>query len=393
MAAGAAQAVGPRLAGGLVIAPGITERIPGIDVVTGGHPVPTAASEAAGRRALALAAATGARERLLVLLSGGASALMAVPVSPLTLEDKRQTTARLLEDGADIRSLNAVRKHLSAIKGGRLAATAPAPCRTLAISDVVGDDLSVIGSGPTVGDPTTFRDAYSVLQRFGGVDRYPPRVVAHLERGVAGHVPETPKPARADSAGASGLETSDALVIGTRHTAMEGAADEARRRGYRVVTFDAPVVGEAREAAVSQARRVSFLARSPAGRGPLCVISSGETTVRVKGSGTGGRSQELALALVDAIPPVDGLIEAAIPPIDRPWTVASIGTDGIDGPTDAAGAFGDSTTVVRAAGLGNRPRPFLDDNNAYAFFSALGDLIHLGPTGTNVGDLQVFLLA
>ena len=383
MAGAAADVLGPRLHGGLVIAPTVDGAIPGIEMMAGGHPVPTEASEAAGRRALALATSTAAEERLLVLLSGGASALMVVPVAPITLEDKQQTTERLLREGADIHALNTVRKHLSAIKGGRLAAAAPAACLTLAISDVVGDDPSVIGSGPTVGDASTFREAYDVLTRFGGLDAYPARVSAHLARGLEGDRAETPTPERLRQTG------SEAIVIAGRTTAMTGAADEARRRGYQAITIDAPVVGEARAAAVSYALDI----RDRAGEGqrpqgpqrPLCIISSGETTVHVKGSGTGGRNQEMALALVDIV--------EAMSPMDHAWALASVGTDGVDGPTDAAGAIVDATTAGRAARANLSPHTFLADNNAYAFFSALGDLIHTGPTGTNVGDIQIFLLA
>ena len=384
MAAAAADALGPQLDGGLVIAPAIDGAlpaipgIPGFDVVAGGHPVPTAASEAAGRRALALATSPTAADRLLVLLSGGASALMAVPVPPITLEDKQRTTERLLREGADIHALNTVRKHLSAIKGGHLAAAAPAPCLTLAISDVVGDDLSVIGSGPTVGDVSTFRDACDVLRRFGGLDAYPARVAAHLTRGLDGGMADRPTPERLR------LAKSEAIVIGGRATAMSGAADEARLRGFRVITIDEPVVGEARAAAEAYARDIR--ARAADGqRGPLCIISSGETTVHVTGSGKGGRNQEMALALAG--------LDAAALPADRPWALASAGTDGIDGPTDATGAVVDATTAGRAARAHLVPRTFLDDNNAYAFFVALGDLIHTGPTGTNVGDIQIILLA
>jgi glycerate 2-kinase len=375
MAAAAAESLGPRVAGGLVIAPstgGAPRDLPGIDVVAGGHPVPTQASEAAGRRALALARSTAADERLLVLLSGGASALMAVPVAPITLDDKQQTTERLLRAGADIHALNTVRKHISAVKGGHLAAAAPAACLTLAISDVVGDDMSVIGSGPTVGDESTFRDAYDVLQRFGGLHAYPERLVAHLAAGLAGDRVDTPTAERLRLQHPG----SEAIVIGGRMTAMAGAAEEARRRGFHAITIDAPVVGEARVAAASYARDVVL--RAP---GPLCIISSGETTVRVTGAGKGGRNQELALALV----------ELARTP--GTWAIASVGTDGVDGPTDAAGAVVDATTASRAARARLAPLEFLNDNNAYVFFSALGDLIHTGPTGTNVGDVQIFLLA
>ena len=226
-----------------------------LEGIVGGHPMPSPASEDAGTRALAIAQAAGADEELLVLLSGGASALMAAPAEGLTLDDKRRATDTLLRAGADIHALNTVRKHLSRIKGGRLAASASGRCRTLAISDVVGDDLSFIASGPTVPDPTTFDDALDVLRRFGGADAYPPAVVAHLTRGAAGQLPETPKP------GDPRLARAASVVIGGRRDAMIGAADLARTLGYHVVVLDAPVVGEARTAADAHVRYVETAAR------------------------------------------------------------------------------------------------------------------------------------
>jgi glycerate 2-kinase len=374
MASAVARIAGARLRGGLVVGPAAAGVPAGLEVFKGGHPVPTAGSEAAGRRALAVARQVGAGDGLLVLLSGGASALMAVPASGLTLEHKRQTTEILLRAGADIGALNTVRKHLSAVKGGWLAAATLAACRTLAVSDVVGDNPSLIGSGPTVADASTFAEAIEALNRFGGAGAYPGAVVSYLAAGVRGERPETPGP------GDGRLAHAETLVIGSRRDAMRGAAEEAARRGYGVVVIDAPIVGEAREAA--RAHVTDIEARAEGAGRPLCVVSSGETTVRVTGSGRGGRNQELALAASD---PLRRLAPAA---------AASLGTDGVDGPTDAAGALVDSETLERAkrAGLAS-PSDFLRDNNSYAFFDALGDLIRTGPTGTNVGDLQVFLLA
>jgi glycerate 2-kinase len=403
MGAAAARILGPRVGRGLVIAPSpvgpssVDERNPakagshnmdvgsphmdvGSDfsrtcsVVLAGHPAPTAASEDAGRKALAIAESLRDDEILLVLLSGGASALMAVPAEGLTLSNKIQTTDTLLRAGADIHALNAVRKHVSAVKGGRLAAAARGRTFTLAISDVVGDDLSVIGSGPTIGDPTTFADALNVLARYGARDGCPARVISHLERGARGDIAETPKP------GDSRLRRSEAAVIGRRHDAMAGAASQARSLGYSVEIIEPPVVGEAR---LAGRERVAAALAANAGRsGRRCVISSGETTVRVTGTGRGGRNQEFALAAADLVHSFAGAI-----------ALASVGTDGIDGPTDAAGALVDSTTIPRARESGLSPDSFLHNNDAYAFFQAIGDLIHTGPTGTNVGDLQVILLA
>jgi glycerate 2-kinase len=375
MAAAAVRILDGRVRGGLVVCHVSGDVPPPFEVIHGGHPIPSPGSERAGRRALELAASVPSDESLLVLLSGGASAMMAVPAEAITLEDKCRTTDRLLLAGADIDALNTVRKHISAIKGGLLAARGSSPCRTFAISDVVGDDLSVIASGPTVPDPTTFSDALGVLRRFGGLDAYPASVVARLSSGCDRALPETPKPH--DPRLARAFST----VIGGRRDAMSGAIREAEARGYQIVRIDDPVVGEARTSSVEHLR--AAIARAAGAGRPTCVVSSGETTVHVRGAGRGGRNQEFALAAAEPL----GLL-------GTPAILASIGTDGVDGPTDAAGAFADSTTAERARAAGiDTPAHYLADNNAYAFFGALGDLIRTGPTDTNVGDIQVMLVA
>jgi len=374
MAAQAARLLGVRLRGGLVVGlPPVEARAP-LEGVGGGHPVPTDASVDAGWRALALAAGRADGDALIVLLSGGASALMAQPAPGVTLEDKQSATATLLRNSADIGSLNAVRKHLSTIKGGGLAAATRAACWTLAISDVVDDDLSVIGSGPTVADPSTFDGALEGLRDHGGLDAFSPRVVARLERGVRGELAETPKP------GDARLARSEAFVIGGRADAMSGAAEEAARLGYRVLVVDEAVTGEARDAARAYLARVRSAA--VAGERPLCVISSGETTVTVRGTGTGGRNQEFTLAAAIGLASLGSVVACA-----------SVGTDGVDGPTRAAGAIADDSTVRRAARASLPPiEDYLRRNDAGSFFEALGDLVVTGPTGTNVGDLQVLLI-
>ena len=378
MAVAAKRLFGDRIRRGLIVGvlPAGTSSTDGLPfpMVIGGHPTPTAASETGGRQALELAASLQPDETLVVLLSGGASALMAVPADGLTLADKQATTKQLLRAGADIHALNTVRKHLSAIKGGWLAARAPGACRTFAISDVVGDDLSVIGSGPTVPDASTFRDTLDILRRFGGDDAYPAAVVAHVQNGAAGRVAETPKD------GDTRLANAMTSVIGGRRDAMDGAVRDAEARGYHVIRIDDAVVGEARTAGPSHLRACLAMAAG-AGR-PACIVSSGETTVRVNGNGKGGRNQEFALACAPVLASLG--IAAA---------VASVGTDGIDGPTDAAGAIADNTTLERGRTLQLHPDTFLDRNDAYHFFAPLGDLIITGSTGTNVGDLQLTLLA
>jgi glycerate 2-kinase len=373
MAAGAARVLGRRIVSGLVVGPEPIEVAPPFEMIAGGHPLPTADSERAGRRALAVAESAPPGERFLCLLSGGASALMAAPAAGVSLEDKKETTRRLLRAGADITALNSVRKHLSDIKGGGLALRSAAGCHTLAISDVVGDDLAVIGSGPAVPDASRFSDAIDALRRFGGLDAYPAAVLERLRAGERGAWPETLKPSDARAARAT------ASVIGSRLNAMDAAGDAARRLGYRVVQIDRPIIGEARQAAHDHLREIAARTRNL--DGPLCVVSSGETTVSVTGSGKGGRNQEFALAVVDEL--------AAL---GADAVLASAGTDGIDGPTDAAGAFVDGGTLERARRSGLDPATFMRDNDSYTFFEALGDLFVTGRTGTNVGDLQVFLI-
>lgn len=374
MAAGACAVMGDRIVRGMVIGP-VAASVPApLVLMRADHPVPSPDSEQAGRAALALASSPAPADALLVLVSGGASALMAVPAAGLTLEDKQRTTERLLRAGVTIHELNTVRKHLSAVKGGWLAAASPVPVIALAISDVVGDDPTVIGSGPTVPDASTFAEALAILDRTGGRAAYPVGVARHLEQGAraAPAVPETPKP------GDLRFARVEWRLIGGRREAMQSAAQEARARGYAVDVRDEPTTGEARMAAAQFGAWVAAALSRP---GPVCVISSGETTVHVRGRGLGGRNQEFALALAE---PASAW--------NRPVVVASVGTDGIDGPTDAAGAVVRSDTLSRAARLGlPPPATCLADNDAYHFFEPLGDLVRTGPSGTNVGDLQVCL--
>jgi hydroxypyruvate reductase len=340
-----------------------------------GHPLPSDGSVAAATRALQLARGASNGDLLLVLLSGGGSALMALPADGITLTEKQHVARTLMAQGADIHELNTVRKHLSAIKGGQLAGATRGSVLTLAVSDVVGDDLSVIASGPTVPDDSTFAQALDVLAGRGGHAAYPAAVVERLRHGVAGTVAETPKP------GDTRLARSTARVIGPQRGAIEGARQSAESLGYHVHVVREPVTGEARLAALEHVERLSAAARDMPR--PLCIISSGETTVTVRGAGKGGRNQEFALAMAPALGRLGPEVAAA-----------SVGTDGVDGPTDAAGAVVDRSTIARAAAAGLETLDtYLAANNSYAFFDALGDLIRTGPTCTNVGDLQVILVA
>jgi glycerate 2-kinase len=363
----------PQIAGGLVVVTRAdTAVLEGLAVQRGAHPVPDADSVIAGRRALALAANPSA-DCFVVLLSGGASSMMAVPAEGLSLADKQDTTRLLLAHDADIHQINCVRKHLSAIKGGRLARVCSLPVVTMAISDVVGDDLSVIGSAPTVPDASTYQDALAIVGRYGG-ERVPASVLRHLERGARGEIAETPKPA--------GEHTirRDAMVIGSSADALLGARQAAEALGYEVKVLG-PVTGEAMEAASKYIDEIAMVA-AKAGKTPVCILSAGETTVHVTGHGRGGRNQQFALA---AAP---GLAR-----LGRFAALESVGTDGVDGPTDAAGALADSTTVARARARGLDPMQYLGENDAWTFFSALGDLVRTGETHTNVGDIQVTLIA
>jgi glycerate 2-kinase len=304
------KAAAPMVAAFSATAPVPTRTVMTVGVRDAGHPVPDGRSVSAARNALDIAAGANTGDLMVVLLSGGASALAALPADGLTLEDKQRTIRVLLAGGADITELNTVRKHLSGIKGGRLAAACAGTTLTLAVSDVVGDELSVIGSGPTVADPSTWHMALDVLERRGGRTVYPAAAVNILERGVAGHVPETPK------AGDARLARSRARVIGGRLDALNGARQAARSLGYHVHVMSEPIVGTAREAALEHAAALARILRTLPR--PTCVLSAGETTVHVTGGGTGGRNQEFALALARPLASMDAAVAAA-----------SVGTDGM----------------------------------------------------------------
>jgi hydroxypyruvate reductase len=359
----------------VIAAPGAARMpVAGLDRCDAGHPRPNRASARAAEQALRLARETEPDDVLIVLVSGGASAMLCAPAEGISIEDKADASDAMMRAGAPIGELNCVRKHLSRIKGGRLAAAA-ARSVTLALSDVHGpvpDDPSVIGSGPTVADPTGYPAALRSVTTRGA--RVPAAVRAHLERGARGEVEETPKP------GDPRLARASYALVGNRHTALEGALRAAQARGYTAVVLPEPTAGEARDAAAAFLAEARWLAGGAAR--PLCVLAAGETTVTAHGDGLGGRNQEFALA---AAPGLGAIGRAAI--------VASAGTDGIDGPTDAAGASADSTTLERASRAGLDWRAALDRHDAYRFFEPLGDLIRLGATGTNVGDIQILLIA
>lgn len=342
-----------------------------VRVVEGGHPVPDAAGARAAAEALAAAHSLGEGGALVALVTGGASALWPAFDGGISLADARRVSHLLLRSGADIGAVNAVRKHLSRVGGGQLAAAAyPAAVHALVVSDVVGDDPAVIGSGPTVADPTTFADAAAVLRGCALWDAVPPTVRRHLDAGLRGEVAETPKPADPR------LARAHTTLLGANQDALGAARAEAERRGYRARVVARDTAGEARDVGREQAHALAAAA------GPLCLLWGGETTVTVRGSGRGGRNQELALGAAIAL---DGT--------RRGLVLLSGGTDGVDGPTDAAGAWATPRTAGRARELGLDPRRCLENNDAYAFFDALGALLRPGPTHTNVMDLQIALAA
>jgi glycerate 2-kinase len=379
MGEAAVAALGKRVAGGVIAVPRGAEGISGpVRFAAAGHPVPDIFSLTAAREILALLERSGKGDLVVALVSGGGSAMLSAPAPGITMEEKAETFRLLLRAGADIASFNAVRKHLSEVKGGLLARAArPATVWALLLSDVPDDDPSVIASGPFSPDPTTYADAIGVLERYGIFYAVPSPVRRRLAEGAAGDLPETPKP---DDPAFDG--TTSAL-LGTNRTAMDAAALRmAKERGAgptAIVLLPGFLRGEARECARSFCARLRKAAEALSPGHSVVMIAGGETTVNVRGGGKGGRSQEFALA---AVVELDG--EGAM-------AVLAAGTDGIDGPTDAAGAYADGNTVARASSLGLDPGEHLYRNDAYPFFETMGDLIVTGPTGTNVADLAIGL--
>lgn len=383
MAQAAEALLGSRISAGLIVVKdGHSEPLKIVEQVEAAHPVPNQAGIAGTQRLLQMVSGADEKTLVLCLLSGGASALLVAPVDQLTLQDKQQTTQLLLNAGASINELNAVRKHLSAVKGGRLAQAAyPAQLLTLIVSDVIGDPLDVIGSGPTSPDDSTFAEAWTVIEKFGLRDSLPPSVAGYLQRGSAGQRPETVK------TGAPCLATTRNVIVAGIRQALAAAENKARQLGFATRTITAALQGEARDAAalLAQAARGELDTMQAGER--RCLLSGGETTVTVCGDGMGGRNQELALAFALQTEGWHGV------------ALLSAGTDGSDGPNDAAGAMVDGTTAAQARSLGIDPAAYLERNDSYAFFesfdSAAGAHSHFktGPTGTNVMDIQIMLLA
>jgi len=341
-----------------------------IEIVEAAHPVPDAAGAAAAARMLSLVQGLDPDDLVLALISGGGSALLTLPAAGLTLADKQAVNRALLRSGANIQEMNCVRKHLSAIKGGRLAAAAhPAPLAALLISDVPGDDPSVIGSGPTVPDPTTFADARAILGRYGIAE--PASVIRHLDAAAE----ETPKP------GDERLARATTVTIATPQRSLEAAAMVARRAGYEPVILGDAIEGEAREVARVMAGIAHQVLRHGQPLAAPCVLlSGGETTVTVRGNGRGGRNVEYLLALA-----------VALQGAARVWAIAG-DTDGIDGAEEVAGAIATPDTLLRAGQSNLGAIDFLARNDGHGFFAALGDQIVTGPTLTNVNDFRAILI-
>ncbi len=377
MAAALEKILGPRISGGIVsVKYGHSVNLRRIRLQEAGHPIPDANGMQAARMMMDLFRRLTERDLVIFLTSGGGSALLPAPTDGITLEEKQKVTDLLLRCGADIKEINTIRKHVSSLKGGNLARAAfPATLITLILSDVIGDPLDAIAGGPTVPDPTTFADCAAVFDKYRLWNKVPRAVARYIREGLEGRRPETPKPEDFPAANVYNL------VVGNNSLALDAARLEARRLGYRTVVLSSVIEGETREAARVHAAiaKEVLLSGNPAGA-PACLLSGGETTVTLRGRGKGGRNQEFTLAAALEIAGWESI------------QVLSAGTDGTDGPTDAAGAFADGRTVSRADAMGLGARVFLEENNSYPFFKKLNDLFITGPTGTNVMDLRILLI-
>lgn len=346
------------------------------EIIEAGHPIPDQKGFEGAKKIQSILKESGPEDLVIFLLSGGGSALSPLPAEGITLEEKQQVTQLLLDCGADIKEINTIRKHISQIKGGWLARWAyPSTIIGFILSDVVGDQLDVIGSGPTVPDISTFNEAWDILEKYGLIKKVARSIQKHLLSGKEGKVEETPKP------GDPAFEKVLNILIGSNILALRAAENEASSYGLNTLILSSSIVGDTREAARFHLAIVKEVMSSgnPLPR-PACIISGGETTVTVKGNGLGGRNQEFALA---GALEINGLEKVVL---------LSGGTDGTDGPTNASGAVADYTTVSRARSIGLDPKAHLENNDAYPFFQRLGDLLITGPTHTNVMDVRIVLI-
>jgi glycerate 2-kinase len=377
MAQAVERLLGKRIAAGWVnVKYGYLAKLRRIELHECGHPVPDEAGVRGAERIAAIAEQAGEDDLVLCLISGGASALMPAPAPPVTLAEKQAVTRLLLASGANIHEVNAVRKHISRLKGGQLARLAsPATVLSLMLSDVIGDDLDVIGSGPTAPDASTFLVARAVLEKYGLLAKAPRSIRERIESGIKGEIADTPKQSEKLF-----LRVQN-MVVGSNNLAVQAAAAEAKRLGLRPLVLSTRIEGETRDVA----RMHAAIAREVVASGrpakpPLCLVSGGETTVTLRGDGLGGRNQEFVLAAAIDLAGAGRVV------------VLSAGTDGTDGPTDAAGAIASGSTVPRAHAAGLDPAKFLANNDSYHFFEPLGDLLKTGPTNTNVMDVRLVLI-
>ncbi len=376
MARGVEQVLERYLEGGMVIVKdGHGTATKKIRVMEARHPIPDQRGVHATREIVKLVQSLTKHDLLIVLLSGGASSLLCAPAPGLRLADKQRATNLLLRRGANIHELNAVRKHLSAIKGGQLAKATKAPILTIGISDVLGDDEATIGSGPTVPDSTTFREARAILNQYRIWDKVSEPVRKHIQAGIRGHRPDTGKMNRHKSF------HRQFVTLANNRTAINGVAMEVKRLGYHLYILDAPLQGEARElgALFAEIARDIRLYGNPIPP-PACLLAGGEPTVQIRGRGTGGRAQEFSLAAAHELVGLENI------------AVAGFGTDGTDGPTEVAGAMVDGMTIKRAQQIGIDPFKMLQTHNSYHFFKTVGGHIRTGPTGTNVNDIYLALV-
>ena len=377
MAQAVEDILGERLNAGIVITK-YSHALPlsKVQVMEAGHPVPDEAGFQGARQIVRFLEKTDEKDLVFFLISGGGSALLPYPHQELTLEDNQDVTKILLDVGADIREINALRKHLSQVKGGRLAQVAyPATLISLILSDVIGDDLDSIASGPTVPDRSTFVDCLKILDKYQIAERIPAVAAELIKKGASGKIEETPKP------GDRIFERTQNQIIGSNIMAVVAAEKKAEELGYNTLILSTFLAGETRDVAGVHAAvaREILSSGNPVIR-PACVLSGGETTVTIRGKGLGGRNQEFCLAAALDIEDLDDVV------------LLSAGTDGTDGPTDAAGAIADGTTVSRARKQGMDPGQYLRNNDSYHFFESLDDLIITGPTFTNVMDLRIVLV-
>lgn len=377
MAKALEEMLGERITQGLVnVKYGHVVPLTRVRIVEAGHPVPDEAGRQGAEAIMELVGKAGEKDLILCLISGGGSALLPLPVDGVTLSDKQDTTKILLACGATIHEINAIRKHISVVKGGGLARAAyPGTLISLILSDVVGDDLDVIASGPTVPDSSSFDDCMKIFDKYGIAEKVPVGVLSHIQKGVGGKIPDNPKE------GDPIFSATQHAIVGSNMECVLAADNKARELGYGTLILSTMLEGETKEVAqVHTGIAKEILKTGHPLSPPACVLSGGETTVTIKGEGLGGRNQEFALAAAIGL---------------AGWTevvVLSGGTDGTDGPTDAAGAVADGLTVQRAQGLGLNPAASLSNNDAYPFFDKLGDLVKTGPTNTNVMDLRIMLM-